>query len=183
MKIVICFSKKERFELTSFIFEINENSTRLRATILRDFTTKWHQIAKREDFKIARSTIENVTKRHQDFQHSYAIKWAIRSAKSHLSLSDEKIRLKYCYWALQRFKKNVIFIFIDESYVNVEELSRKKAKASRSIEGCAEIIAIFTSSVQFSVMLWGDICEDEFIQRSSYIWILFESDENRKKHN
>ena len=183
VEIVVCFSKKERPGLASFISETSEDSVRLRAVILRDSTTEWHQVVKREGFKIARLTVENVAKRHRDSQHSYVIKWAIRSAKPHLSLNDEEIRLEYCHWALQRLKEGAIFIFIDESYVDVGGPPRKKAKASRSVGDCAEAIAISTPSVQFSVMLWGGICEDEFIQRSSYIWVLPESDEDRKKHN
>ena len=184
IEILVCFSnKKNRIGRPPVIFDGGEDSARLRIAILQDFTTEWEEVVKKQGFNLARSIVENVAKKHRDSQHSYAIKWVIRSEKSHLSSYDEDLRLEYCLWALERLEEGVIFIFIDESYIDIGGPPRKKAKASRSVGFCAEAVAIVTSFVQFAVMLWGGCCEDQSISRPFYIWVLPEFDEERKKHN
>ena len=183
LEIIVCFVdshvNSERF---SKIAEKIADSTIIRINILKNNKTIWQKIAKKSNYKLFRKIVENIVKNHRDETHSYVIKWIVQFAKSHFESYDEEIRLKYCEWIIIEFDNEIIFIFIDETYIEIDEVSRKKQKCSRSVDALSEFYFVSQFFVAFIIMLWDDCCEDEFIERSTHCWILSEIEKQREKH-
>ena len=154
----------------------------IRFQILKNNITKWHIVIKKTEYQLNRHTIENIAKEHKNKANSYAIKWKIRFSKSHLNLFDEQIREKYCEWIIIQLNNDAIFIFSNETYIEIKKSSRKKQKISRFVETSVELYAIAQFFVQFCIMLWKACCENERVERFAHCWILFETAKQKQKH-
>ena len=166
LEIIICFVDNHvNSKRLSKIAKKIVDSTIIRINILKNNKTIWQKIVKKSNYKLFKKIVENIVKNHRNETHSYAIKWVIQFAKSHFESYDEKIRLKYCEWIIIKFDNEIIFIFIDETYIEINETSRKKQKCSRFVDAFSEFYSVFQFLVVFIIMLWNDCCENEFIER------------------
>ena len=181
-EIIACFTHQIFSSKTSKIVDDIANFAHIRFQIFKNNITKWHIMIKKIEYQLSRHTIENIVKKHKNKTNSYAIKWKIRFFKSHLNLFDEQIREKYCEWIIIQLNNDAIFIFSNETYIEIKKFSRKKQKIFRFVEVFVELYAIAQFFVQFCIMLWKICCENKRVERFAHYWILFETTKQKQKH-
>lgn len=182
LEIIDCFSQSKSSDRLLKIVDDIKNFVFIRFEILKNNITKWRKMTKKTEFKLSRHTIENIVKEHRNETNFYVIKWEVRSFKSHLNFFDEQIREKYDEWIIIQLNNDAIFIFSNETYIEIKEFSRKKQKIFRFVDVSFEFYAIAQSFVQFCIMLWEACCEDERVERSAHCWVLFETAQQKQNH-
>ena len=181
-EVIVCSIHQIPPGKTPKIVDGTADSAHIRFQILKDNITEWHIVAKKAGYQLSRHTVENIVKEHRNEANPYAIKWGVRSSKPHLGPFDEQIREEYCEWVIIQLDNGAIFIFSDETYIEIGGSPRKKQKVSRFVGASAELYAVAQPPVQFCIMLWGACCEDERVERFAHCWVLPETAEQKQDH-
>ena len=105
----------------------------------------WEDVAKHIGFPMARSTAKNIARKHRDFERPYPITWAIRPAKPRIGPFHEQIREEYCGWAIKQCNEGALFIFSDETDI---EIAEPHAKDERFLDLLA-LLQSTTPSVKY----------------------------------
>ena len=169
-EVLACVGNLERSGRPARIVDGTTESAQLRSLIMNlddqqfsEVSNIWQQMTGET---LHTSIIDRVARTHRDKAHNYAIVRRTRPLIPSLRIQHFNDRDIFCQWAILRVRAGAIFIFTDESMVEVGGPPRSKPRISRP-RGQVDTFerALPISKVQFKMMIWAAICvgwEGEF---------------------
>ena len=186
-KILICIRFMNRSNASQRIKNDSKISANMRKAILKYSDMKSHETMIDQenisisdmsaDKRLTRSIIERVAHIHEHVQNERKIdeiSRVMQSNKSLLTHVNENKKLTICLWIIERLKADDIFIFNDESYHEIKERNKRKIFIIKNDD--FHKFAIIQLLMQFSIMQWNAISNDETIE-SFHLW----NTESKKK--
>jgi hypothetical protein len=148
---------------------------------LRDVAHLWEQLTGKP---LARSVIERVAHQHRDPEHPYEIVRGTRPLIPALSIEHFDDRDIFAQWAIIKIEQGAIFIFTDESAIEVGGKPRTKPKISRP-RGQVDTFerGLPISKVQFKIMVWAATCTNWNGDFPIYCWDENIEDEKARQEN
>src|SRR5205814_1027442 len=155
-------------------------SYQIRTICYEDCYSTWDRAVHNAGIKMARSTIEIIAKRNHDREHPNPLVRSFSVLKPKLDADLRDLRLEFSRWALHQLDQGALFIFSDETYINLGGHPHKKRRFTRMKGETSETSAIYDESTKFSLMFWGACCEDISVQRPYLIWESETEEESRR---
>lgn len=162
--LIACVATQDRPGRPPRIEDGSTESHRIRQLILNNDEIQWSEIAhiyqQESGVRLHRSLIERIAKHDDDPERPFHIVRGVRPLVPTLSSTHMNERLLFSIWALRKLQNGAIFIFTDETLVEVGGDPRKKPKISRPKGQKDERWerAQPRQKVQFNFMVWCAVC-------------------------
>lgn len=174
-EVLACVGRLDRSGRPPAVVDGTNASVALRALILQSDDLQLQEIAEiwkgQTGQDLARSTVERIAHDHRDAVNDFNIVRGVRPLIPALSFLHFDDRDCYCQWALLQLANGAIFIYTDESMVEVGGTFRKKPKISRP-RGQVDTFkrALPVKKTPFNMMIWGAVCAEWFGRFPFFVW-------------
>ena len=185
-EILACVGTLERSGRPPRVLDGTPESAGLRALILRldeyDLSEVAHYWRQLTGMQLSRSLVERVAHEHRDPQHDYDIVRGTRPLIPALSVFNMDQRNVFAQWIIQKIKEGAIFIFTDESAIEIGGPPRKKPRISRP-KGQVDRFkrALPTKKINFKIMIWAAVCTNWEGDFPIYVWDEMIEDQTAKQ--
>ena len=187
-EVLACVGSLDRSGRPPRVQDGTEESAALRALILRLDEYQLKEVAQiwkeQTGQALARSVVERVAHEHRDSTHNYDIVRGVRPLIPTLTIMHFDDRDIFCQWAIIRVQHGAIFIFTDESSIEVGGPPRSKPKISRP-KGQIDTFkrALPVQKVRFKMMIWGAVCAEWKGEFPSFVWNEEIEDDDARRAN
>jgi hypothetical protein len=185
LDILACVGALEKEGRPPKVLDGTQQSADIHAMILQYFDFLLEDLIPYTGVRMGRATIEQIAHEHRDEKHDFDIVRRVQPLIPALAAPHFDSRLTFCRWALPKARAGAIFIFTDESYIEIGGNPRKKPKVSMP-KGCIDTFkyALPVQKEQFGLMIWAAVCACFDGDFPIVIWEqYFESEEEEVKNN
>ena len=173
-EILACVGTLSRSGRPPRVLDGTPESASLRALILRldeydlsEVAQVWEQLT---GMQLSRSLVERVAHEHRDPQNDYNIVRGTRPLIPALTVFNMDQRDVFAQWVILKIKEGAIFIFTDESAIEIGGPPRKKPRISRPKGQVDRFKRALPTKINFKVMIWGAVCTNWDGEFPIYIW-------------
>ena len=147
-----------------------KQSIRLRSAMLneKENNLPFQEVLENHGINVSRSTADKSAHKHRDGVDPYRISHTKQDPKPMLSDETKDSRYKLSLWGLEELKKDAIFIFSDETYIEIGGPPRHAVKIFHPAHLPAP--DIHPTASQFERIALGAISTDIHIQQPFYVW-------------
>lgn len=187
-ELLACVGSLERSGRPPRILNGTPESASLRALILQldeydlsEVACIWNRLTGKQ---LSRSLVERVAHEHRDPQHDYDIVRGTRPLIPALTVFNMDQRDLFAQWIIRKIKEGAIFIFTDESAIEIGGQLRKKPRISRP-RGQVDRFkrALPTKKINFKIMIWAAVCTHWDGEFPIYVWDDMIEDKTAKQEN